>query len=144
MAENKKIGLGDVVRGVGKAVGDAIDRLVPQGRDELANAIFNGSAYWPGSHPPSLASTPQHGIHGPAAEPAQPGMETADGTAYGTILPPETPGPSSGPARPALEMPVIEGEARDVTPKDVSYNDLLSQASARIGSDRDRGRGMSR
>jgi hypothetical protein len=41
----------DLFKGVGKAVGEATDRLVVQGRDELANALFNGNAYWPGQHP---------------------------------------------------------------------------------------------
>jgi hypothetical protein len=53
-------------KGVGKAVGEATDRLVVQGRDEAANALFNGNAYWPGTQTPGVEPVKQegHGVHG--------------------------------------------------------------------------------
>jgi hypothetical protein len=59
-------------KGVGKAVGEATDRLVVQGRDEAANALFNGNAYWPGTQTPDTGpSDPGGGVHGEMQEPVE-------------------------------------------------------------------------
>ena len=48
----------DATMFLGDALGQAADRLIPQGRDELCNALFNGSAYWPGEHPEVMPVEP--------------------------------------------------------------------------------------
>jgi hypothetical protein len=74
-------------KGLIKAIGEATDRLVVQGRDEAANALFAGDAYWPGQQPPSIdPKKPEeqqegHGIHGDTAMPTQEHSASVD--AYG-------------------------------------------------------------
>jgi hypothetical protein len=55
------------------------DNVIPQGRDEAANLLFNGAAYWPGNQvdmSPDLGG----GVHGPA-------MTQETGSVYGAEAP---------------------------------------------------------
>jgi hypothetical protein len=134
MADEKKIGLIDIakdaLKGIGKVGGELIDRLVPQGRDELANALFNGNAYWPGTHPGTPTDTQQPAQPGGIdaaqdAQPPQPGKDAPDASPGATVSPPEPP--------------------RDPPPGGaISYREQLNQTAALGGQDQDRGRGMSR
>jgi hypothetical protein len=104
-----------VTKGFAKAVGEAVDRLVPQGRDELANALFNGRAYWPGEQPMPLTDPQQqlqqdesHGVHGaPVASVSQETSQSVDNYLAGSYA---------------------------------SYTDRLDDAAERGGNNNDRGR----
>lgn len=153
-----------LAKGAVRAVGDALDRLIPQGRDELANAIFNGSAYWPGEQPKFLPATEaeqQVGLHDPAQtySPHTPGAEgPANPYMTGSYEPqaPQSPGgpgglylnhtpsPSSSPAREATSGSTYSPTTLtpDQPPVDTSglYLGQLTQSIANRSQDKDRGR----
>lgn len=95
--------------GVLKAVGQAVDRLIPQGRDELANALFNGSAYWPGEQPRSLTPPPP---------------------------PPPSPGVHGAPNPEAMPLPSQDqtDQQEHNGPYGMSYRDRLDQGASRGGN----------
>ncbi len=106
------------------------DKVIPQGCDEVANALFNHSAYlpWPGSSGPAPIEAPPIGLH-PAA-----------GALDGIVMPPE---PFYGfhpdGTQSLLETPIIDGEAPS-TPDRLSYTHLITDAAIA----RDNDQGMSR
>jgi hypothetical protein len=102
-------------KGVGKAVGEATDRLVLQGRDEAANALFNGSAYWPGEQSVSMYKKPdapdEGGVHGEMQEPVDHAPQGQSNSVDG----------------------YISGYSQD-------FRDRLNQAAERGGNDQEKGR----
>ncbi len=73
---------------VTQTVDHMASNAIPQGRDELTNALFHGDAYWPGSQ--ADLSPGRGGVHGPAAE--------MSGGVYGTAeITPRAPPPASKP-----------------------------------------------
>jgi hypothetical protein len=52
----------------------ALEKLIPQGASELANAIFQGHAfmpYGPTNRPVEKPDEPEHGVHGPPKTPEE-------------------------------------------------------------------------
>jgi hypothetical protein len=75
-------GAGSVLSAVYKhALMPALEKLIPQGASELANALFQGHAYMPygtTQRPVDMPEDPGYGVHGPEKTPEELARERVD------------------------------------------------------------------